>query len=101
MATIIGTRTTAWSGTETAYRLSVPLNDCYPPWRNVVVQERPNGERHVMRCKGYERADGSWAAIPPQQGSWIACCNPLTTRDLALVESEVALIGWTEVDTSI
>lgn len=92
MAQMIGTRACVYGAIETMYRLSAPLADCYPAWRNVFVQLRDNGERSIMRARAYETAEaGIWAPIPGQQGpSWIACYQPLTARDLAMVESEIA-----------
>ena len=87
-ATIIGTQNNPnSSGLDIAYRLSVPLQDCYPDWRNVMVRVRPNGERQILRCKGYQKADGSWSSIPGRD--WIACFSPLTAHDLELVEREI------------
>lgn len=89
MAQIIGTRATVYGTVETMYRLSAPLADCYPDWRNVFVQLRDNGERHIMRGQGYETEQaGIWSAVP--RGSWIACFQPLTARDLAMAEAEIA-----------
>ncbi len=90
MAQLIGTRSTSYGATETMYRLSVPLADCAPDWRNVFVQLRDNGDRHIHRAHGYVSNDGNWYSIP--RGSWIACFQPLTARDLALVESEIAAV---------
>jgi hypothetical protein len=92
MAQMIGTRATVFGTFDTMYRLSAPLADCYPDWRNVFVQLRDNGERAIMRARAYETEHaGVWAPVPPQQGSsWIACFQPLSARDLAMADAEIA-----------
>ena len=76
--------------TQTLYRLSAPLQDCWPAWRNVMVNVRhETGERTISRAWAYEKPDGTWAAVPGDS-SWLACYCPLTERDLAFVESEIA-----------
>ena len=89
MATKLGARTKPDGTTETVYRLSAPLLDCWPEWRNVVVQARPSGERTISRAWAYESADGAWRATPGG-GSWVACFSPLSERDNAFAEREIA-----------
>lgn len=91
MAQMIGTRATVYGTFDTMYRLSAPLADCFPDWRNVFVQLRDNGERAIMRGRAYETEHaGVWAPVPQQQGSWIACFQPLSARDLAMAEAEIS-----------
>lgn len=89
MAQIIGMRATVYGTVETMFRLSVPLADCYPDWRNVFVQLRDNGERFIHRGWGYQTCEGDWLAVLPGC-TWLACCSPLSARDLAMAEAEIA-----------
>jgi len=70
------------------YRLSRPLQDVAPECRNVYVQLREDGERHIWRAAAYQDADGQWRPVP--RGSWTACFSTRTARDLALIEAEIA-----------
>lgn len=92
MARMIGVRPIVWGdGYETMYRLSKPLADCAPDWRTVFVRnEAGAGRQTVMRGRAYERSDGSWAPVPT--GSWIACFSPLSARDLATCNAEIAAV---------
>ena len=87
-ATFIARRVTTHGRVETVYRLSRPLEDVSPPWRNVILREYPTGARTLSRAAAYERSDGSWAPVP--NGSWIACYSPLSERDAAFALAEIA-----------
>ncbi len=76
-AELIGTRAPCWGGTEAVYRLSAPLLDCWPAWRNILVQYRADGSRRVLRGLAWQDASGTWRTLPAMVGSWVACYAPL------------------------
>ena len=87
----LGERTTAGGAHQVMYRLGSPLVDVWPAWRNVLVSTAPDGTRTVHRAWAYEGLDTRWLPVPPP-GEWIACCSPLTARDLASAEEAIALL---------